>query len=189
MFIGGNPGSTAGGVKTTSAIALFLYVRSNIDRSYGINVFGRRLEEDAVKRAGAICTINLTAALAASILIMAIQPVGMADVLFETFSAIGTVGMTTGITRSLLPASRIVIILLMYCGPAETDHSCTEPGGNGQHRLRRKKYEINFDHWNGSFWSSFVPESGRAWQSDHDRGSGRGESGRDASSGGQRQNR
>ena len=116
MFIGGNPGSTAGGVKTTSAIALFLYVRSNIDRSYGINVFGRRLEEDAVKRAGAICTINLTAALAASILIMAIQPVGMADVLFETFSAIGTVGMTTGITRSLLPASRIVIILLMYCG-------------------------------------------------------------------------
>ena len=116
MFIGGNPGSTAGGVKTTSAIALFLYVRSNIDRSYGINVFGRRLEEDAVKRAGAICTINLTAALAASIVYMAIQPVGMADVLFETFSAIGTVGMTTGITSSLLPASRIVIILLMYCG-------------------------------------------------------------------------
>ena len=47
---------------------------------------------------------------------MAIQPLSLADTLFETFSAIGTVGMTTGITRDLLPLSRLLVAFLMYCG-------------------------------------------------------------------------
>lgn len=116
MFIGGSPGSTAGGVKTTTLVVLILYVVSNIKRTYGVNVFGRRLEDDSIKRASSIFTINLMLALTVSIVIMMIQPLAMTDVLFETFSAIGTVGMTTGITRSLLPLSRLLIILLMYCG-------------------------------------------------------------------------
>ncbi|MEG0687102.1 MAG: TrkH family potassium uptake protein [Hungatella sp.] len=116
MFIGGSPGSTAGGVKTTTLAVLLLYVLSNIKRTYGVNVFGRRLEEDTVKRASCIFTINLLLALSASLVIMAFQPLAMPDVLFETFSAIGTVGMTTGITRDLLPVSKVIIILLMYCG-------------------------------------------------------------------------
>jgi len=91
-------------------------VHSNIKKSYGVNVFGRRLQEDAVKRAGTILTINLFLALAASLAIMANQSLGFSDILFETFSAIGTVGMTTGITRDLNTFSRVVIILLMYCG-------------------------------------------------------------------------
>lgn len=116
MFIGGSPGSTAGGVKTTTIMVLILYVHSNINRSYGVNIFGRRLEEDAVKRAGAICTINLALALSAALVIMILQPLSMTDTLFETFSAIGTVGMTTGITRELLPVSRLLVAFLMYCG-------------------------------------------------------------------------
>ncbi|MBS6642362.1 MAG: TrkH family potassium uptake protein [Clostridiaceae bacterium] len=116
MFIGGSPGSTAGGVKTTTIVVLILYVVSNIRRTYGVNVFGRRLEDDSIKRASSIFTINLLLAMTASLVIMMVQPLSMTDVLFETFSAIGTVGMTTGITRSLLPVSRIIIILLMYCG-------------------------------------------------------------------------
>jgi len=116
MFIGGSPGSTAGGVKTTTIMVLLLYVKANLDRSYGVNIFGRRLEEDAIKRATAICTINMALALAVAIAIMALQPLPMVDVLFETFSAIGTVGMTTGITRELMPVSKVLITLLMYCG-------------------------------------------------------------------------
>lgn len=116
MFIGGSPGSTAGGIKTTTLVVLVLCVVSNIKQTYGINIFGRRLENDAVKRAGTILTINLLLALGASLVIMAIQPLGFSDILFETFSAIGTVGMTTGVTRALHPVSRCVIILLMYCG-------------------------------------------------------------------------
>lgn len=116
MFIGGSPGSTAGGVKTTTIIVMYLYLWSTIQRTYGANAFGRRLEEDAIKRASTIFIINLSLALAASVYIMASQRLPMSDVLFETFSAIGTVGMTTGITRALNPMSRLTIIFLMYCG-------------------------------------------------------------------------
>lgn len=116
MFIGGSPGSTAGGIKTTTVAVLFLCVHSNIKQTYGVNVFGRRLEEVAIKRAGTILTINLFLALSASLTIMAIQPLGFSDILFETFSAIGTAGITTGITRALHPLSRFIIIILMYCG-------------------------------------------------------------------------
>lgn len=116
MFIGGSPGSTAGGVKTTTIVVLLLYVHSSIQRTYGVNVFGRRLEEEAIKQASSVFTINLFLALAVSLIIMGIQPLSLSDTLFETFSAIGTAGMSTGITRDLLPLSRLLIILLMYCG-------------------------------------------------------------------------
>ena len=61
-------------------------------------------------------TINLFLALGVSLVIMGVQNLSMSDTLFETFSAIGTAGMTTGITRDLVPLSRFLIILLMYCG-------------------------------------------------------------------------
>lgn len=116
MFIGGSPGSTAGGVKTTTIIVLYLHLWSSIQRTYGVNAFGRRLEDDVLKRASAIFMVNLTLALGASLFIMATQNFPVMDVLFETFSAGGTVGMTTGITRGLSAGSRLAIIFLMYCG-------------------------------------------------------------------------
>lgn len=116
MFIGGSPGSTAGGIKTTTLFVLLMCVHSNIKQTYGVNVFGRRLEDIAIKRAGTILSINLFLALTAALAIMALEPFGFSDILFETFSAIGTVGMTTGITRELHTLSRVIIIILMYCG-------------------------------------------------------------------------
>lgn len=116
MFIGGNPGSTAGGVKTTTIVVMILYVFSTIRRTNGVNVFGRRLEEDSIKRASCICTINLCLALTVSTIILMIQDLNAMDVLLETFSAIGTVGMSAGITRDLNVLSRLLVILLMYCG-------------------------------------------------------------------------
>ena len=97
MFIGGSPGSTAGGVKTTTIIVMYLHLWSSIQRTYGVNAFGRRLEDDVLKRASAIFMVNLTLALGASLFIMATQQFPVMDVLFESFSASGTVGMTTGI--------------------------------------------------------------------------------------------
>jgi trk system potassium uptake protein TrkH len=116
MFIGGSPGSTAGGVKTTTIAVMVLYLWSTIQRSYGVNAFGRRLEDEVLKQASSIFMINMTLALGAALFIMAVQNMQMSDVLFETFSAGGTVGMTTGITRDLLPVSRVVVAFLMYCG-------------------------------------------------------------------------
>lgn len=116
MFIGGSPGSTAGGVKTTTIAVLLLYVYASIQRTYGVNIMGRRLEDDVIKQASSVFVINLFLALTVSLIIMGIQPLSMSDTLFETFSAIGTAGMTTGITRDLVPLSKFLVALLMYCG-------------------------------------------------------------------------
>lgn len=117
MFIGGSPGSTAGGVKTTSIVVLLFYAGAMVLNREDINLFGRRLTEDVVKKANAVVIINFSLAIIASVIIMALQPLlNFEDVIFEVLSAIGTVGMTTGVTRSMCAASRIVLIVLMYCG-------------------------------------------------------------------------
>lgn len=116
MFIGGSPGSTAGGIKTTTAVVLLLSVVANLRNRKDLNVFGRRLDEDSVRKASTVFLINLLLACGSVLAILAMQPFAMEDVLFEVGSAIGTVGMTVGITRDLTIASRYIIILLMYCG-------------------------------------------------------------------------
>lgn len=117
MFIGGNPGSTAGGIKTTTTVILFLSAWSSLRNHNEINVLRRRLESDALKRAAAVITINISLILLSGLLICAAQPsLDLTDVTIEVFSAIDTVGMSTGITRDLCTFSRYVIIFLMYCG-------------------------------------------------------------------------
>lgn len=116
MFIGGSPGSTAGGVKTTTIVVIILYAVAMVRSDQDINMFGRRFTEDAVKKANAVVVINVSLALVAAFIIMSIQKFSFNEVMFEVFSAIGTVGMSEGITRDLNTVSRIVIILLMYCG-------------------------------------------------------------------------
>lgn len=116
MFIGGSPGSTAGGVKTTTIVVLFLYSFSYMRSNRSTSIFGRSLEDDALRKASAVFFTNLMLALGVTILISSIQKLPVLDILFETFSAIGTVGMSTGLTRELNDISRVLIIFLMYCG-------------------------------------------------------------------------
>ena len=116
MFIGGSPGSTAGGVKTVSVFVLVVYVWSNLRGERGCNVFGRRVSDENIKKASNVVLINLIMAMFAAIAISAMQAIPMENIMFEIFSAIGTVGMSTGITRDLNSVSRVIIILLMYCG-------------------------------------------------------------------------
>lgn len=116
MFIGGSPGSTAGGIKTTTLVVILVHIWSNLRNSHGCNILGRRLEDDVIKKAGLVFFINLFLAFLSAMAICAIQVLPIEDVLFEVVSAIGTVGMSTGITRELTSASRIIIIFLMYCG-------------------------------------------------------------------------
>lgn len=116
MLIGGNPGSTAGGVKTTTIMVLLFYVVSMIQHRDGVNIYGRRLEDGMIEKAAIVFTLTLTLAVTASFLICAIDGLPLTDVLLETFSAVDTVGMSTGITRQTGPCSRMILILLMYCG-------------------------------------------------------------------------
>lgn len=117
MFIGGSPGSTAGGVKTTSMVVLLFYAVAMVLNREDINLFGRRLTDEVVKKANAVVIINSTLTIIATVIIMTLQPLlNFEDVLFEVLSAIGTAGMTVGITRDLNMISRVIIIVLMYCG-------------------------------------------------------------------------
>lgn len=116
MFVGGGSGSTAGGIKITTAVVMLLMAWATIRGSHGVNIFGRRLEEDAVRRASAIVTCNGVLIMAASLLILGLQEFEFADLFLETVSAMSTVGLSAGITRQMLPASKVVLILLMYCG-------------------------------------------------------------------------
>lgn len=116
MFIGGSPGSTAGGIKTTTFTILIFSIWSMLRQKTGCNIFKRRIEDHTIRKASIVFILDLSLAIMAVIAISAIESFLLEDILLEVFSAIGTVGMSTGITRSLGVASRIVIILLMYCG-------------------------------------------------------------------------
>ena len=116
MFIGGSPGSTAGGIKVTTFAVLLLGAVASSRHNSHINAFKRRLDEGIVKQASAIFFLYLTLVLTATILICAVQSFEMEDVLFETISAIGTVGLSRGITTALNSFSRIILILLMFAG-------------------------------------------------------------------------
>lgn len=116
MFIGGAPGSTAGGVKVTTVFVLCLYIRSTLTRTSGTNIFGRRLEDSILTKAAVVFSLNLILALCATMAITSISGYPVIDVAFEVFSAISTVGMTTGITGSLSVIPQLILILLMYLG-------------------------------------------------------------------------
>lgn len=116
MFIGGSPGSTAGGIKTTTLVVIIVYIWSNIRNASGCNIFGRRIGDEDIKKASMVIGLNLILAVTAMLLISAVQIFEVEDLMLEVFSAIGTVGLSTGITRQLNLFSKLVIVLLMYCG-------------------------------------------------------------------------
>lgn len=117
MIIGGSPGSTAGGIKTTTFVVAILTVISSVKRTNYLNIYNRRLEENILSRAYSIITIYLIGATFAMLIISFSQPeLILGDIVFEVFSAIGTVGMSTGITSRFNTISKIIIILSMYCG-------------------------------------------------------------------------
>ncbi len=116
MFIGGSPGSTAGGIKTTTIVVILMYTLAGIRHERGANIFGRSLGEEELHKAVYVFFVNLLFVLCGTIVVCGLQNLPLTDVLFEAFSAMGTVGISTGITRELIPASQLVIIFLMYCG-------------------------------------------------------------------------
>ncbi len=117
MFVGGSSGGTAGGIKTTTLAILALSCVDSLAGRKDTNIYGRRLESDSLRRANAVCTINLTAIFVACFMIMIAEPqFVLLDVLFEVVSAISTVGLTVGVTGASTNLSRCVLIFLMYAG-------------------------------------------------------------------------
>ena len=115
MAVGGSPGSTAGGIKTTTFAVLLLHLAAETRREQSVHVFGRRIDGGAVEKAAFVAGSNLLLAVAGS-LILCGGGLPLGDALFECVSAVGTVGMSTGVTGTLTGVSRWTVAFLMFCG-------------------------------------------------------------------------
>lgn len=116
MLIGGSPGSTAGGMKTTTIAVLFANAIAVFRKRQNANCYGRRIDDSTVKNASAILFMYVFFSMLSAIIISITDGISMQMGMFETFSAIGTVGLTLGITPTLSAVSRFVLILLMFFG-------------------------------------------------------------------------
>ena len=116
MLIGGSPGSTAGGMKTVTFAVLFFAAVSVFRRKSDVQCFKRRIPEDAVRTAGAVLFMYLALFLISGFAISRIEQLPLLSCLFETGSAIGTVGLTLGLTPDLTMASKVILMILMFFG-------------------------------------------------------------------------
>jgi len=116
MLIGGSPGSTAGGIKTTTLAVLLANAAATFRQRENAQFFGRRIDCSAVKTAATILTMYLTLFFGGAVFISVYEDLTLSACLYETASAVGTVGLTLGITPQLHIPSQIVLIVLMYLG-------------------------------------------------------------------------
>ncbi|MBR4314234.1 MAG: Trk family potassium uptake protein [Lachnospiraceae bacterium] len=116
MLIGGSPGSTAGGMKTTTFAIVMISTMSVFKRYNEPHIFNRRIGIQIIKNAMTIFVMYINLFLLFGFIICKIDGLALTDTLFETASAIGTVGLTLGITTKLSTISRILIIILMFLG-------------------------------------------------------------------------
>lgn len=118
MLIGGSPGSTAGGLKTTTAAVFVLSMIASSRRYSEIHLYKRRFESDASSQASAIVCLYILVSAVCVFLICAVEGSAFAldEVSFEVVSAIGTVGLSRGITSELHAFSQVVLVLLMFFG-------------------------------------------------------------------------
>jgi trk system potassium uptake protein TrkH len=116
MFIGGSPGSTGGGIKTTTFGALMLTTLSIIKGEKDVVAYRKRISNDIINRSLAIATIGIIMVIGVSFVLTVTESATFLDVLFETTSAFATVGLTRGITPNLTDFGKIVLTLTMYAG-------------------------------------------------------------------------
>ncbi|MCI9523745.1 MAG: TrkH family potassium uptake protein [Erysipelotrichaceae bacterium] len=144
MFIGGSPGGTAGGIKTTTAVILLMYIISNVKGKAQTVMMKRTISKELIIRAMGIFFINLLTLLLGIFLLCIFEVQDFISIVFEATSALATVGLTLGITGALTTVGKLVIIFLMFVGRigittlflslisqhSTVDHSATYPNGS-----------------------------------------------------------
>ncbi|APF23917.1 TrkH family potassium uptake protein [Clostridium butyricum] len=116
MFIGASPGSTGGGIKTTTFFAIIKNVYSASTNKHCV-AFKRELSKNTIAKASIIATLSLTLVVVDTFILSIIEPeFSFMQILFEVTSAFGTVGLSTGITPSLSNLSKLIITLTMFIG-------------------------------------------------------------------------
>ncbi|MBP5775369.1 MAG: Trk family potassium uptake protein [Clostridiales bacterium] len=145
MLIGGSPGSTAGGMKTTTFAVVILTAISVFRRKEHTDFAGRSIADSVLRNAIAIVTMYLILFLTGGVVITAVEGLPMMTCMFETASAVGTVGLTLGITPNLSAVSRIILIALMYIGRVgglTLLFSALTPGQSSMSKLPQEKLTV-----------------------------------------------
>lgn len=116
MFIGGGSGSTAGGIKVTTFALLGWVMWAEVRGERDVDIFRRRIPTDVQRQALTVALMAVGGVVGASMLLMALTPFHLSDVIFESVSALGTVGLSTGMTPSLSIPGQFVVTALMFVG-------------------------------------------------------------------------
>ena len=116
MLVGGSPGSTAGGMKTTTLAVLIANTLACFRRKEDAQMFGRSIETSTIKNAATIFMMYIVLFFGGAIVISTVEDLSFSTCLFETASAIGTVGLTLGITPELGVISQTILMILMFLG-------------------------------------------------------------------------
>lgn len=116
MFIGGSPSGTAGGVKTVTIMLLILSAAAAVKGSHEVTAFHRKISDNFVRRAMAVVAVSFAFLLASCMLLTITEDGDLIDIVFESVSALATVGLTRGFTGSLSMIGKIIIIVTMYIG-------------------------------------------------------------------------
>lgn len=116
MFIGGSPMGTAGGMKTTTIAVIFLTMIAFLRGRDATELYNRRLRASDVRSAMVVLSLGFGVAFTGTVLLSAVMDAGAMDVLYEVVSAVGTVGLTRGLTPTLNTAGKLIIMAIMYCG-------------------------------------------------------------------------
>lgn len=115
MFIGAGSGSTGGGAKVNTVAVLLLSAAAQVRRKEDVNVFRRRLDTATIQRAYSSVSVFFLACLAGT-MVLCLQGISLDSALFEAISAVGTVGLTRGVTPYLPALSKLAVLLLMFSG-------------------------------------------------------------------------
>ncbi len=116
MLIGGSPGSTAGGMKTTTAAVLFAMAISVFRKNEQAHLYNRRIAEETQRNAATIFVLYMMLFIGSAMFISYVEKVSLVTAFFETASAVGTVGLSLGLTPKLCLASRLILVCLMFFG-------------------------------------------------------------------------
>lgn len=116
MFVGGSPGSTAGGIKTSTFALLWIAIISQLKGKKDNEVFQRRIPNNDMFQAMTIVLLFIFVVITATFLLSLTHEADFLSIVFEVVSAIGTVGLSLGLTPSLLPSEQVIIMITMFLG-------------------------------------------------------------------------
>lgn len=116
MFIGGGSASTAGGIKVTTFLILFFAIYAEVRGESSVNAFDRQIDSRVLRQALTVALLGVAAVMSGTLLLMALTPFALGEVLFEATAAFSTTGLSTGITPNLTGPAQTVLVFLMFLG-------------------------------------------------------------------------